>query len=113
MNGFEDHRGRIEDILEHPIDAITRITTVEGAVRGNHVHHQTTQWTYLLTGQLRMVTGDREFVANPGDLVIHEPGEPHAWKALEDTDCLVFTRGPRSGRNYEWDTQRLEEPLIA
>jgi quercetin dioxygenase-like cupin family protein len=51
----------------------------------------------------------------PGGLrMILEPkGVPHAWKALEDTTCLVFTKGPRSGDQYESDTYRLEEPLLA
>ena len=41
------------------------------------------------------------------------PGDPHAWKALEDSECLVFTRGPRSGENYEEDTYRLDTPLLS
>jgi hypothetical protein len=40
------------------------------------------------------------------------PVEHHAVLALEDTDMLVFTRGPRSGENFESDTYRLSEPLI-
>jgi quercetin dioxygenase-like cupin family protein len=109
---FEDDRGVIQDLLAGPVDAVTRITTREGKVRGNHFHRQTTQWTYILTGRLRMVCGGHQFVARPGAMVTHEPGISHAWKALEDTDCLVFTRGPRSGEGYEDDTIRLDEPLL-
>jgi len=110
---YEDSRGVIQDLIG-PVDSITQITTREGCVRGNHVHHQTTQWTYVVTGCLRMFSGGgRSSLANAGELVVHEPGDPHAWIALEDTVCLVFTRGPRSGENYESDTHRLEKPLIA
>jgi quercetin dioxygenase-like cupin family protein len=111
---FEDHRGVIQDWFDgRPIDAVTHIVTAKGAIRGNHVHRETVQWTLVLTGRLLMATGGSEVEAGPGTLTAHHPGDPHAWKALEDTDCLVFTRGPRAGENYEQDTYRLEEPLLS
>ena len=109
---FEDHRGVIQDWLG-PLDSVTRITTANDAVRGNHVHHKTTQWTLVLTGSLLMASGHGQTVMGPMDVIKHDPGVPHAWKALEDTDCLVFTRGPRAGANFEMDTYRLEEPLLS
>ena len=82
-------------------------------MRGNHFHQTTTQWTLVLSGALVMASGDGdECVLRPGEMVRHGPGMPHAWKALEDTECLVFTRGPRSGEDYESDTYRLTEPLL-
>jgi quercetin dioxygenase-like cupin family protein len=113
---FADHRGLIRDLLAGPIDAITQIDTVAGAVRGNHVHHQTIQWTYVVSGRLRVVhvVGgvrlDDEF--GPGQLLVDAPGVPHAWQAVTDCRVLVFTRGPRSGRGYESDTYRLVRPLL-
>jgi quercetin dioxygenase-like cupin family protein len=112
---FEDERGVIQDLFG-PLDAVTRITTKAGAVRGNHVHHQTIQWTMVLTGRMLIVTAggghrvSREY--GPGQIACERPGVPHAWKALEDTEVLVFTRGPRSGEGYESDTERLKEPLL-
>ena len=108
---FTDDRGTITDLLGG-IDSVTEIVTVAGAIRGNHVHHHTTQVTYVVTGMLRVVTPDRARVIAPGEMWIDKPGVPHAWKALTDTVCLVFTKGPRSGADYESDTERLEEPLI-
>jgi quercetin dioxygenase-like cupin family protein len=108
---FEDPRGEIQDLITGPIDSVTRITTVKGAIRGNHFHKRTTQWTYVLSGSL-LVSNGLERVLGSGEMVVDRPGEPHAWKALEDTDCLVFTRGPRSGDQYESDTFRLEVPLL-
>jgi hypothetical protein len=46
-------------------------------------------------------------------MILESKGGPHAWKALEDTVCLVFTKGPRSGDQYESDTERLEKPLLS
>jgi len=110
---YEDSRGVIQDLIG-PVDSITQIITYEGCVRGNHVHRETTQWTYVVDGCLKMFGGGgkvREVCK--GQFVVHEPGDPHAWIAMKDTLCLVFTRGPRSGENYESDTHRLEKPLIA
>lgn len=134
---FEDERGVIQDLLG-PIDAVTEIVTKAGAVRGNHVHQQTTQWTYVISGRLLVAsthvwgqpgecpecgsvmahacTGIRPTPAletfGPGEMACEEPGIAHAWRALEDTQVLVFTRGPRSGADYESDTERLKVPLL-
>jgi quercetin dioxygenase-like cupin family protein len=112
---YEDHRGVIQDWFgpDEPIDSVTHITTVKGAIRGNHVHEFTKQWTLVLKGRLLMASGRTQTEMAPLELIMHDPGDPHAWKALEDTDCLVFTRGPRSGENYESDTKRLDEPLLS
>lgn len=107
---FTDERGTIKDILG-PVDCVTRVSTVKGAVRGNHLHERTTQWTFIVSGSLRVATGRSESVWRAGEIMVHEPGTPHAWKALENTLCLVFTRGPR-GEDYESDTIRLDEPLL-
>ena len=47
-----------------------------------------------------------------GDFFVDEPDERHAFKALEPTEIVVFTKGPRGGKEYETDTYRDEEPLI-
>jgi quercetin dioxygenase-like cupin family protein len=115
----EDDRGVIQDLLTEQVDAVTYIFTKKDAVRGNHVHNATVQWVYVMQGRLWVVR--RAFggyptacQVGPGELICDEPGVAHAWKALEDTEVMVFTRGPRSGANYEDDVQRLapEDRLI-
>jgi quercetin dioxygenase-like cupin family protein len=111
---FEDERGVIQDLITRRIDAITEITTKAGAVRGNHVHHLTTQWAYVVSGKMLFAAQNTdgtfaERICFPGETVCELPGQPHAWRAIEDTTVLVFTRGPRSGTGYESDTQRLKE----
>lgn len=113
---FEDERGVIQDLLG-PVDSITTIFTKQGAIRGNHVHAETDQWTYVVSGLLKVVQGDeRPRLIGPGSatrMILEPRGVPHAWEALQDTVVLVFTRGPRSGSAYESDTVRLEEPLLS
>jgi quercetin dioxygenase-like cupin family protein len=112
LGRHEDDRGVIQDLLVTPLDSVTEIRTRKGAVRGNHVHYETVQWTYIVSGLLQVVTRtpggvieSREY--GPGDLACENRGTAHAWKALEDTVVLVFTHGPRSGTAYETDTYRL------
>ena len=54
----------------------------------------------------------KKIVLKKGDLVETAHNEAHAIKALQNSEFLVFTQGPRGGDNYENDTFRLKEPLI-
>jgi quercetin dioxygenase-like cupin family protein len=112
---YQDERGVIQDLLGS-IDAVTEIFTRAGSVRGNHVHMRTTQWTYVVSGRLQTAWTEDDGVHlgehGPGELITEPAGIPHAWKALEDTTVLVFTRGPRSGQAYETDTKRLGTPIL-
>ena len=113
---YEDSRGVIQDLLG-PVDAVTEIYTRKGCIRGNHIHQQTTQWTYVVSGEILFARleddGMHDRICTPGELVTEPAGIAHAWKAIEDTIVLVFTRGPRSGEAYETDTTRLTVPLIS
>ena len=109
---FEDERGVIQDLLGR-VDAVTEIFTRAGAVRGNHVHQRTTQWTYVIEGVLEAAWTEDDGVHTkrygPGSLITEPAGIPHAWKARTDCKVLVFTKGPRSGEAYASDTTRLPE----
>lgn len=107
-----DHRGDIFDFATENIDAVTIVRTKAGAVRGNHYHAETSQWAYIAAGRLVVTDGADQREVGPGEIVYDPPGSPHAWRALEDTVCVVVVRGPRAGRDYESDTYRLDEPLI-
>jgi quercetin dioxygenase-like cupin family protein len=113
----QDDRGVISDLVENSnINAVTYITLKKGAVRGNHYHKQTTQWNYVVAGEIKFVTqeGDgpvKEAVLGKGDFAVTEPMEKHALVGLQDAEILVLTQGPRGGKEYESDTFRLETPL--
>jgi quercetin dioxygenase-like cupin family protein len=115
---FEDMRGQIVDLIQNEdINAVTLITFIKGAVRGNHYHKATIQWNYLITGKIQIISRipnkkTIELTLLPGDLVRIDADERHALKALEESLLLVMTKGPRGGKEYEVDTFRLEKPLI-
>ena len=115
---YKDERGLIIDLLEgKKINAITFVSQKKGRVRGNHLHKKTIQWNYLIKGKIELVTKKRnskpkKIILFKGDLAETSKNEAHATKALKDSEFLVFTQGPRSGRNYEKDTFRLLKPLV-
>ena len=116
--GNEDDRGSIFDLeFDEGIGGVGHVTFVPGAIRGNHIHNRTTQWNYIVSGGLQAVVVDEDGTRHdmelkPGDLLKVGPGEAHAFRAIEPTHMMVFTMGPRAGKEYESDTYRLEAPLI-
>lgn len=114
---FEDERGKILDVLENEkIEYVTLITSKKGSVRGNHYHKESVQYAFVLKGRLKLITQMGEdpietSIIEKGDLVFTPPMEKHTMVALEDSELLILTRGPRGGKNYEEDTYRLEKTL--
>jgi len=112
-----DYRGYITDILaKEIIEYITIISSVAGAERGQHYHKATYQYVYILKGKIKMLArmpGGKVVsrILEPGDLSLTVPMERHAMIALDNSLFLVFTRGPRGGKDYESDTYRLSKPL--
>lgn len=115
---FEDERGWILDILENEVvEYATIISSKKGTVRGNHYHKESVQYAYVLKGSMELLTqmpGEdvQRTVIKAGDLVFNPPMERHTMVAIEDSEFLVLTKGPRGGRNYEKDTYRLSESLV-
>ena len=121
LGPFTDERGTITDIFyKAGINHACLITNAVGAIRGNHYHKHTTQYTYILTGSLmyysRLVDSDmetEEFLAKKGDVIISQPNEIHAMKTTEDgCTFIAFAEGPRGGEDYETDTYRVESIIL-
>ena len=117
LGQFTDERGTITDLFySQNINHGCVITNAPGAVRGNHYHKLTTQYTLVLSGSLSYYsrpvdsTATAElFVAGPGDMLISEPNEIHAMQAGADGCTFVaYAAGPRGGADYESDTYRVD-----
>ena len=112
-----DARGTITDVLDGvSVECVTLLTSKKGAVRGNHYHKKTIQYAYVMRGRFRLFTQRpgqrvRARIVKAGELVVTPPLERHAFVALEDSLLLACAHGPRSGRSYEADTFRLNEPI--
>tara|TARA_Y100000590_G_C15567808_1_gene957348 strand:+ start:392 stop:763 length:372 start_codon:yes stop_codon:yes gene_type:complete len=113
----KDNRGEIIDILENEkINSITLITLKKGAIRGNHYHKKTYQWNYIISGKMKLITkyGNKKktIILKPGELALTKPLHSHTLIGVTYCKCLVFTKGPRAGKNYEIDTYRLKNKLV-
>jgi quercetin dioxygenase-like cupin family protein len=114
-----DARGTIVDLIaDDEINAVTLITFSKGAVRANHYHEHTIQWNYVIKGEILLATqfpggARQERVLKAGDFAVTLQNERHALKGLTEAEVLILTKGPRAGHQYENDTFRLAEPLIA
>jgi len=114
---YKDARGAILDILDGvPLNSVTILTNKKGAVRANHFHKKTIQYTFVLSGRVKYVGkgkgGRKTAILKPGDLAVSPPNEAHATEALTDATFLALAHGLRHGRDYEKDTFRLAVPLI-
>ena len=112
-----DGRGEIFDLItDELISSVSFITFTHNAIRGNHIHSKTSQWNYVVSGEIFVIidsNGNREEATfHTGDLFLIPPGEAHAMRASESSELMVFTMGPRGGKDFESDTFRLESPLI-
>ena len=113
----KDNRGIIADLIENEkINAITYITFLKNKVRGNHYHKKTIQWNFVVSGKvifISKINGKlKKIIGKKNDLVKIDTREHHAIKALNYSEILVFTKGPRGGKEYESDTFRLKKDLI-
>ena len=114
-SAITDNRGTIKDILEDvDIQHATIISFTKHAIRGNHYHKHSVQYTLVLKGCLKLITqlpGHKveNSMVYKDDLIETPPMEKHVMQAVEESEILVLTRGPRGGKNYETDTYRLKD----
>jgi dTDP-4-dehydrorhamnose 3,5-epimerase-like enzyme len=113
----KDHRGIICDIFyKKKINHVTYIKSYPNKIRGNHFHKKTTQIILITSGELeywhKKVKSKKKakmILLKSGDLVETPPYEIHALRTRKNTnEFLVFSWGPRGGKDYEKDTYRVE-----
>lgn len=112
---FSDERGAISDILDDVAILHTGIiNSKKGTVRGNHYHIKQTQYNYIISGKVKLITWQikepkklTENILSSGDLVFIPAGVAHRMEFLEDTVFLDMNSESRSNNGYENDTVRV------
>lgn len=111
---FVDARGRIYNLVEAPFSSVVRITSLRGAVRGNHYHKTDYHFCWLEEGGLiyyerpvhsRVKPARR--VIRPGQLFFTSPMMEHMMEFTQRSVFFVFARNPRGMAHYEADTVRV------
>jgi len=117
LPNFIDQRGEITDIIDGiDVNSITLITSKKGSVRGNHFHKLTTQYVFIIEGELEYYSQDEDQpiekqILHKGDFIETLKNVKHAFKAIEDSVFIACCSGLRAGKQYEDDTYRLERPI--
>ncbi len=110
----KDDRGSISDILQQvTVDCVTLITIKKDAIRGNHYHKDSIQYSYVLSGEVSAYTQIpnekvEKAVLKAGDMLESPVMEIHSLHGINDNSVLlILTKGPRGGGQYEEDTFRV------
>ncbi len=117
---FKDHRGEIFDLIEDPISHIGYITFRKGAVRGNHFHKNSTQYTFVFDGKIELFTKDvrkanapvKKTVMTAGTFACLPPHTIHTYRALTPASMIDCTTVSRRAKGYEHDTTRIDGALM-
>src|SRR3989338_11125239 len=112
---FTDARGGIFDLVEDKIGHIGMVTFKKGAVRGNHYHKKSTQYSYVISGRLRLTVSNidgsnrRTYVLKEGTVSRIPPRIIHTYQALTAAKLLDMTSLSRTDNGYEHDTVRCKK----
>ena len=111
---FIDERGTIQNLIDAPFTSAAVITSVNGAVRGNHYHGTDYHYCWLQSGGLIYLhrpagsqEAPQEWVIKPGQMFYTPPMYEHAMHFTADSVMVVFARNNREMANYEADTVRV------
>lgn len=111
---FVDARGEIRNLIDAPFTSAAVITSVSGAIRGNHYHKTDYHYCWLQKGRmiyLHRPMGNshppQRWVIEPGQMFYTPPLYEHAMHFTEDSILFVFARNNRHTENYEADTVRI------
>ena len=74
---------------------LARILLSRGAVVPRH-SHRSEQFSFILSGALKFIFDDSEFVLHAGEIVLIPANVPHKAEALEDTVDLDVFSPPRA-----------------
>mgnify|MGYP001186915754 FL=1 len=123
---FKDKRGEIIDVFQNiKFEHSAIITFNKNAVRANHFHKKSIQYSLILSGKFIAkevkinknmkynINKIKTYNIGPQFIFGHKPYEAHAYKCISSKGVMiVFSKGIRGGTNYEDDTYRLEKKLI-
>lgn len=110
---FRDARGDIFDLVEGGAGHIGMVTFVKGAIRGRHYHKKSTQYSYVLSGKIRLTVSDvdgrhtRTYMLQKGSFTTIPPRIIHTYEALTKAEMLDITSLARTADGYEKDTVRV------
>ncbi len=117
---FVDARGEIRNLVDAPFTSAAVITSVKGAVRGNHYHKTDYHYCWLQKGKMiylhRLVGSTappEQWTIKAGQMFYTPPMYEHAMHFTKESVLFVFAKNNREMNNYEADTVRIPPPAPA
>jgi quercetin dioxygenase-like cupin family protein len=109
-----DVRGRIQSLVDLPMQSCVLISSAKGTVRANHYHQTDWHFCYVLSGSIeyhhRPHGSDKKperVVLKAGQMFFTPPMVDHAMVFPEDTVFLTLGRNSRAQEVYEADVVRI------
>ena len=109
-----DVRGRIQPLVDLPMQSCVLISSAKGTVRANHYHQTDWHFCYVLSGSIeyhhRPHGSDRKpdkVVLKAGQMFFTPPMVDHAMVFPEDTVFLTLGKNSRAQEVYEADVVRI------
>ena len=82
---FADDRGTLVQLIHEGYRQINVITSKKGVFRGGHYHKENEEAFYIISGSLKVIVENQEFIFSAGDFFGIEPNDMHSFYFLEDT----------------------------
>ena len=87
-------------------------TAPPGTATGYHLHHNSDEIAYVLSGEVTFKIGDQITVGGPGTCAFMPRGIPHAWKSTgTETGRILFSYTPAEAGKW-FEELRLSERSI-
>ena len=109
-----DVRGSIISIVDYPVQNVSIIDSVKGAIRSNHYHKVDFHFMYVLEGSIDYFykplnsNVEKYFKVLKGDTILSPANEIHGCYFPEFTSLIVSSGFPRDQETYEADTRRVK-----
>jgi quercetin dioxygenase-like cupin family protein len=77
-----------------------------------HLHHESDEVAYVLSGEVTFMIGNEVTVGGPGTCAFMPRGVPHAWKSSgAETGCVLFLYTPAKAGGFIEEQQRTGRKL--
>ena len=85
-----------------------------GTETSYHIHHNSDEVAYVLSGEITFKIGDTVTVGGAGACAFMPRGVPHAWKNTGiETGRVLFMYAPAAAGKWFEDLQKLHRPVVS
>ncbi len=93
---FTDNRGSLKQLVHKGWNQVNYITSVAGALRGNHYHKENVEAFYVISGEFKLIAESldgkehEEYIMKAGDFFTVKPFVNHSFEYITNTQMISF-----------------------